>query len=75
MSLVGPRPEIPEVLALYGAYKDEYLSVKPGCDLPVPNARAETGLRNAKLWSSISSTFVTGLFYTTCRFYGAPSVV
>jgi lipopolysaccharide/colanic/teichoic acid biosynthesis glycosyltransferase len=30
MSLVGPRPEIPEVLALYGAYKDEYLSVKPG---------------------------------------------
>jgi lipopolysaccharide/colanic/teichoic acid biosynthesis glycosyltransferase len=30
MSLVGPRPEIPEVLALYGAYRDEYLSVKPG---------------------------------------------
>jgi lipopolysaccharide/colanic/teichoic acid biosynthesis glycosyltransferase len=30
MSLVGPRPEIPEVLKLYGGYKDEYLSVKPG---------------------------------------------
>jgi lipopolysaccharide/colanic/teichoic acid biosynthesis glycosyltransferase len=30
MSLVGPRPEIPEVLALYGPYRDEYLSVKPG---------------------------------------------
>lgn len=30
MSLVGPRPEIPEVLALYGPYRDEYLSIKPG---------------------------------------------
>jgi lipopolysaccharide/colanic/teichoic acid biosynthesis glycosyltransferase len=30
MSLVGPRPEIPEVMALYGAYRQEYLSVKPG---------------------------------------------
>jgi lipopolysaccharide/colanic/teichoic acid biosynthesis glycosyltransferase len=30
MSLVGPRPEIPEVLELYGAHRDEYLSVKPG---------------------------------------------
>lgn len=30
MSLVGPRPEIPEVLELYGSYRDEYLSVKPG---------------------------------------------
>jgi lipopolysaccharide/colanic/teichoic acid biosynthesis glycosyltransferase len=30
MSLVGPRPEIPEVLALYGAYREEYLSIKPG---------------------------------------------
>lgn len=30
VSLVGPRPEIPEVLALYGSYRDEYLSVKPG---------------------------------------------
>jgi lipopolysaccharide/colanic/teichoic acid biosynthesis glycosyltransferase len=30
MSLVGPRPEIPEVLALYGRHRDEYLSVKPG---------------------------------------------
>ena len=30
MSLVGPRPEIPEVMALYGAYRDDYLSVKPG---------------------------------------------
>jgi lipopolysaccharide/colanic/teichoic acid biosynthesis glycosyltransferase len=30
MSLVGPRPEIPEVMALYGSYRDVYLSVKPG---------------------------------------------
>lgn len=30
MSLVGPRPEIPEVLSLYGSYREEYLSVKPG---------------------------------------------
>jgi lipopolysaccharide/colanic/teichoic acid biosynthesis glycosyltransferase len=30
MSLVGPRPEIPDILAMYGAYRDEYLSVKPG---------------------------------------------
>jgi lipopolysaccharide/colanic/teichoic acid biosynthesis glycosyltransferase len=30
MSLVGPRPEIPEVLNLYGPYRQEYLSVKPG---------------------------------------------
>lgn len=30
MSLVGPRPEIPDVLALYGEHRDEYLSVKPG---------------------------------------------
>ena len=30
MSLVGPRPEIPEVLAMYGKYREEYLSVKPG---------------------------------------------
>jgi lipopolysaccharide/colanic/teichoic acid biosynthesis glycosyltransferase len=30
ISLVGPRPEIPEVMALYGPYQEEYLSVKPG---------------------------------------------
>jgi lipopolysaccharide/colanic/teichoic acid biosynthesis glycosyltransferase len=30
MSLVGPRPEIPEVMNLYGQYRDAYLSVKPG---------------------------------------------
>jgi lipopolysaccharide/colanic/teichoic acid biosynthesis glycosyltransferase len=30
MSLVGPRPEIPEVLSLYGPHRDEYVSVKPG---------------------------------------------
>ena len=30
MSLVGPRPEIPEILKLYGPYRGEYLSVKPG---------------------------------------------
>ena len=30
ISLVGPRPEIPEVMALYGTFRDEYLSVKPG---------------------------------------------
>jgi lipopolysaccharide/colanic/teichoic acid biosynthesis glycosyltransferase len=30
MSLVGPRPEIPDILSMYGHYRDEYLSVKPG---------------------------------------------
>lgn len=30
MSLVGPRPEIPEVSVLYGRYRAPYLSVKPG---------------------------------------------
>ena len=30
MSLVGPRPEIPEVMNLYGKYRGEYLLVKPG---------------------------------------------
>jgi lipopolysaccharide/colanic/teichoic acid biosynthesis glycosyltransferase len=30
ISLVGPRPEIPEVMALYGSFREEYLSVKPG---------------------------------------------
>jgi len=30
MSLVGPRPEIPEILSLYGPYREKYLSVKPG---------------------------------------------
>lgn len=30
MSLVGPRPEIPEVISLYGAFANKYLSVKPG---------------------------------------------
>ena len=30
MSLVGPRPEVPEVMALYGPYYAEYLSVLPG---------------------------------------------
>ena len=30
MSIVGPRPEIPEVLAIYGALAEPYVSVKPG---------------------------------------------
>ncbi|MDD2775814.1 MAG: sugar transferase [Gallionella sp.] len=30
MSLVGPRPEVPDVMGLYGRYAEEYLSVKPG---------------------------------------------
>jgi lipopolysaccharide/colanic/teichoic acid biosynthesis glycosyltransferase len=30
MSLVGPRPEVPEMLDLYGDYKASYLSIKPG---------------------------------------------
>ena len=29
MSLVGPRPEIREVIGLYGDHIDKYLSVKP----------------------------------------------
>lgn len=30
MSLVGPRPEIPEVISLYGDDTAKYLSIKPG---------------------------------------------
>jgi lipopolysaccharide/colanic/teichoic acid biosynthesis glycosyltransferase len=30
MTLVGPRPEIPDVSELYGKYRERYLSVKPG---------------------------------------------
>ena len=30
MTLVGPRPEVPDVSALYGEYREKYLSVKPG---------------------------------------------
>lgn len=30
MSLVGPRPEVPDVFSLYGQYKEDYVSVKPG---------------------------------------------
>lgn len=30
MSLVGPRPIVPDELAKYGPYADHYLSVKPG---------------------------------------------
>ena len=30
MTLVGPRPEIPEVMDIYGEYKKKILSVKPG---------------------------------------------
>jgi lipopolysaccharide/colanic/teichoic acid biosynthesis glycosyltransferase len=47
MSLVGPRPEIPEVMALYGHYREEYLSVKPGSPA-FRNARDGTGSQNVK---------------------------
>lgn len=30
MTLVGPRPEVPEMMALYGDYAPAYLSIKPG---------------------------------------------
>jgi lipopolysaccharide/colanic/teichoic acid biosynthesis glycosyltransferase len=30
MTLVGPRPEVPDVLDLYGEAREEYVSVKPG---------------------------------------------
>ena len=30
MTLVGPRPEIPDVSSLYGKYREKYLAVKPG---------------------------------------------
>jgi len=30
MSLVGPRPEIPDILVLYGEHLEKYISVKPG---------------------------------------------
>lgn len=34
MSVVGPRPEIPELAELYGSRLDEFLSVKPGVTSP-----------------------------------------
>ena len=30
MTFIGPRPEIPDILEMYGPLRDEYLSVKPG---------------------------------------------
>jgi lipopolysaccharide/colanic/teichoic acid biosynthesis glycosyltransferase len=30
MTLVGPRPEVPDVMELYGEHKAKYISVKPG---------------------------------------------
>ena len=30
MSMVGPRPEVPDVFDMYGQFKDTYMSVKPG---------------------------------------------
>lgn len=30
MSLVGPRPEIPDILQKYEQFREEYISVKPG---------------------------------------------
>jgi lipopolysaccharide/colanic/teichoic acid biosynthesis glycosyltransferase len=35
MTLVGPRPELPEIVALYDAQQREVLSVKPGVTGPV----------------------------------------
>jgi lipopolysaccharide/colanic/teichoic acid biosynthesis glycosyltransferase len=34
MSIVGPRPEIPELAHLYGPYLDRLLSVRPGITSP-----------------------------------------
>lgn len=42
MSLIGPRPEIPEMLPYYGDAKDTVLSVKPGVTSPAKaNGRDE----------------------------------
>lgn len=30
MSMVGPRPEVPDVFEMYGSYKAIYMAVKPG---------------------------------------------
>lgn len=51
MSLVGPRPEIPEVIALYGEYADKYLSVKPGitCTSKCTGRDALTKIETIKL--------------------------
>lgn len=51
MSLVGPRPEIPEVIELYGEYADKYLSVKPGitCTSKCTGRDALTKIETIKL--------------------------
>ena len=51
MSLVGPRPEIPDVLELYGNYKNEYLSVKPGvtCESKITGRDELTKLKTIQL--------------------------
>ena len=51
MSLVGPRPEIPDVLELYGNYRSEYLSVMPGitCESKVTGRDSLTKLETIQL--------------------------
>lgn len=51
MSLVGPRPEIPDILAKYERFKDEYISVKPGitCSSKISGRDTLTKLETIKL--------------------------
>lgn len=50
MSLVGPRPQIPEMFPYYGPYKDVILSVRPGIfSLPKVSKRDEANLHETVL--------------------------
>jgi lipopolysaccharide/colanic/teichoic acid biosynthesis glycosyltransferase len=50
MTLVGPRPQIPELFAYYGPYRDVVLSVKPGIfSLPKVLYRDEVPLETTVL--------------------------
>src|SRR6266540_1823869 len=50
MSLVGPRPQIPEMFPYYGPYKDVILSVRPGIfSLPKVSNRDDANLQETIL--------------------------
>ncbi|MEI6845572.1 MAG: sugar transferase, partial [Candidatus Firestonebacteria bacterium] len=45
MSVVGPRPEIPEIVMDYSAFQKQVLAVRPGITgLPQVNGRAELSI-------------------------------
>jgi lipopolysaccharide/colanic/teichoic acid biosynthesis glycosyltransferase len=65
MSLVGPRPIVPEELHWYGEHKEEFLSVRPGITgpwqvqgrsrIPYPNRTMVEldGIRSRSLWRDV----------------------